>query len=476
MLFNSLEFVVFFLGVYALYLVLEHRWQNRLLLVASYFFYGAWDWRFLSLIWLSTVIDFFCGIKINETEDPSKRKLFLSLSIITNLSILGFFKYFNFFAANLQQLLAFWGVPVHLNLIHVILPVGISFYTFQTMSYTFDIYRYKLRSTKNFFDFALFVAFFPQLVAGPIERAKSLLPQITEPRRITLEKMSEGAYLILWGYVLKVFVADNVARIANDIFSNKGECNGVFLLLGMYAFAVQIFGDFAGYSSIARGLAKCMGIDLMVNFNLPYCARNPQEFWRRWHISLSTWLRDYVYISFGGSKKGRLVTLRNLFITMILGGLWHGAAWTFVLWGFYHGALLAIHRILLPFISLIPEFKNVIFRRMWSGIRMLCFFHFVCFGWLIFRSESLSHLRIQVTALITDFRVVSGYGLKDTLLTIALYSLPLVCVQFFQYWHDDLMVVRRMNPFAKALLYNAFLVLIIIFGNYGGNEFIYFQF
>lgn len=476
MLFNSLEFVVFFLGVYCLYLVLTHRWQNRMLLVASYFFYGAWDWRFLSLIWLSTVIDYFCGAKIHEAQDARKRKLFLYLSLITNLLLLGFFKYFNFFAASFQELSAIFGFSAHPNFLRIVLPVGISFYTFQTMSYTIDIYRHKLRPALNFFDFALFVAYFPQLVAGPIERAKQLLPQIENPRTITLEKISEGMYLILWGYVLKVFVADNVAGIVDDIFLNKAFCNGAFLPLGLYAFAIQIFGDFAGYSNIARGLAKCMGIDLMVNFNLPYCAKNPQDFWRRWHISLSTWLKDYLYVSLGGNKRGKFLTYRNLFITMVLGGLWHGAAWTFVLWGAYHGVGLAIHRYLQPFLTRVPEFKNAVVRHTWSGFRMLCCFHFVCFGWLIFRAESLSHLKKLVAVLAGNFHLGSGFGLKDTLLRIILYSLPVIVMQFFQYRGNELMVVRKLNPVAKAILYNVFLALIIFFGNYGGNEFIYFQF
>jgi len=335
--FNSLQFFLFFAVVYSLYLAFNHKWQNRMLLVASYVFYGTWDWRFLSLIVISTIIDYYCGIKIDEITDAKKRKQFLAISIVANLSMLGFFKYFNFFAENLQALCCFFGFQVQPHFLNIILPVGISFYTFQTMSYTIDIYKGQLKPTRKFFDFALFVSFFPQLVAGPIERASHLLPQILSKRKVTIDKFCEGCYLIFWGLFLKVFVADNLARLVDPIFASDPPYNGVKVLLGLYAFAFQIFGDFAGYSNIARGLGKCMGFDIMVNFNLPYFVTNPSDFWRRWHISLSTWLRDYLYIPLGGNKKGTLFTYRNLAITMFLGGLWHGAAWTFIIWGAYRG-------------------------------------------------------------------------------------------------------------------------------------------
>jgi len=286
-----------------------------MLLVASYIFYGAWDWRFLFLIFASTVIDYFCGLKIYNTQNPEKRKIFVTISIISNLSFLGFFKYFDFFTFNLQRLFAYFNFSIDPMFLKIVLPVGISFYTFQTMSYTIDIYRRKMEPTNKFFDFALFVAFFPQLVAGPIERAKRLLPQILSPRQVTLGKFYEGCYLIFWGLFMKIFIADNLAKIVNPVYGGPPPYNGVDVLLASYAFAFQIFCDFAGYSNIARGLGKCMGFNIMINFNLPYIATNPSEFWQRWHISLSTWLRDYLYIPLGGNRKGKLKTYRKIKIS-----------------------------------------------------------------------------------------------------------------------------------------------------------------
>ncbi|MBE9529897.1 MAG: MBOAT family protein, partial [Proteobacteria bacterium] len=351
MLFNSVQFAIFFAIVYLLYLLLNHKGQNRLLLVASYVFYGCWDWRFLSLIAISTVVDYFCGLKIYESREKQKRKLFLFISVCSNLTILGFFKYFNFFTDNLYALLNGFGFSPDPFFLNIILPVGISFYTFQTISYSIDIYRKELNPTRKFLDFALFVSFFPQLVAGPIERAKNLLPQMLLPRKLTVDKFYEGCYLIFWGLFLKVFIADNLARMVDPVFSSSGPYDGVRVLLALYAFAFQIFGDFAGYSNIARGLAKCMGFDLMVNFNLPYFAVNPKDFWQRWHISLSTWFRDYLYIPLGGNRHGQMNTCRNLAITMLLCGLWHGAAWTFIVWGAYHALLQIIHKLLQPLLS-----------------------------------------------------------------------------------------------------------------------------
>ena len=305
MLFNTLQFAIFFIIVYSLYLLFNHKWQNWMLLVASYIFYGAWDWRFLSLIFISTILDYICGLQIYKSRYLKRKRLFLFFSVFGNLAILGFFKYFNFFATNLQELLKIFGFSIHPHFLHIILPIGISFYTFQTMSYTIDIYRGRMAPTKKFFDLALFVAFFPQLVAGPIERAKHLLPQILVPRKLSLDKFYEGCYLIFWGLFQKVFIADNLAKIVDPVFAGNSPYNGIQVILALYAFAFQILCDFSGYSNIARGLGKCMGFDIMVNFNLPYFSTNPREFWRRWHISLSTWLRDYLYISLGGNRRGK---------------------------------------------------------------------------------------------------------------------------------------------------------------------------
>lgn len=476
MLFNTLRFALFFIIVYSLYLSLNHKWQNRMLLVASYVFYGAWDWRFLSLIFISTTVDYISGLKIYESENIKKRKLFLFLSIFCNLSLLGFFKYFNFFALSLKALLNQFGITIHPNFLNIILPVGISFYTFQTMSYTIDIFRREMKPTKKFFDFALFVAFFPQLVAGPIERARRLLPQILSPRKLTLTKFYEGCYLIFWGLFQKVFIADNLARIADPIFAANPPYNAAEVLLGVYAFAFQIFCDFAGYSNIARGLGKLMGFNIMVNFNLPYFATNPREFWRRWHISLSTWLRDYLYISLGGNRKGKISTYRNLAITMILGGLWHGAAWTFVVWGIYHGILLITHRILRPFIEKIPSPKGEFLRKVWHGTKLISFFHLVCLGWLIFRAQSISQLCYMIQSLFFNFHFFHFISLKLSYLQIGFFLWVLIFVQLFQYWKNDLMIVSKSQTIVKMLFYYICFYLLIIQGATSGKEFIYFQF
>ncbi|MCL4123644.1 UNVERIFIED_CONTAM: hypothetical protein GTU68_011358, partial [Idotea baltica] len=338
MLFNSFVFWIFFGVVFALYFRLRHREQNLLLLIASYFFYGCWDWRFLGLISLSTFIDYFIGKAVGESESQKTKKWLVGLSMVSNLSILGFFKYYGFFATELEQLLTSIGAPIMMPTFYVILPVGISFYTFQTMSYTIDVYRGDCEACDSFLDFAVYVSFFPQLVAGPIERAKHFLPQVIAPRTITADHFKQGLLLIAVGMFRKVVIADNMAPIANAIFaSNVDDLSGAEILLGVYAFAFQIYGDFSGYSAIARGIAKWMGFDLMVNFRMPYFATTPSDFWQRWHISLSQWLRDYVYIPLGGNRFGTLMTYRNLLLTMLIGGLWHGANWTFIIWGAFHG-------------------------------------------------------------------------------------------------------------------------------------------
>ena len=346
MLFNTVEFIAFFVVVLGLYWALNHRWQNRLLLVGSYFFYGCWDYRFLSLIVISTVIDYVSGIKIHGSDNRRTRKFFLVLSMCTNLGLLGVFKYFGFFAENFQALMGRIGLETSSSSLRIILPVGISFYTFQTMSYTIDIYRRKLEPTRHFFDFALFVSFFPQLVAGPIERAKRLLPQVLKERHFSKPQFLDGLHLIVWGLFMKMVVADNMARIVDYVFSkHAGSLTGLEIFLGIVAFAFQIYGDFSGYSDIARGTAKCMGFEIMVNFKRPYFSLNPSEFWTRWHVSLSSWLRDYLYISLGGNRGGTLRMYRNLALTMLLGGLWHGAGWTFIAWGAFHGLILILYRL-----------------------------------------------------------------------------------------------------------------------------------
>jgi len=358
-----------------------------MLLVASYFFYGWWDWRFLFLIFISTLTDFVCGIKIHESDGIRKKK-FVIISVVINLGILGFFKYWNFFSDSLGSLLSQLGLHPGFPTLHIILPVGISFYTFQTMTYSIDIYRGKLSPTYSFMDFALFVSFFPQLVAGPIERAGNLLPQIEGKRNFDQGRFLRGIELFFWGLFKKVFVADNLGIMVDRIYGNP-ESTGMEYVIATWAFAFQIYGDFSGYTDMARGTAKCLGIELMHNFKQPYFAVNPSDLWRRWHISLSSWLRDYLYIPLGGNRKGKIRTYINLMITMLLGGLWHGAAWNFVIWGGYHGFLLWVHRLATGNTKMgVPTNTSL-------GLYMLkafIMFQFTCLGWIFFRSQNLDQI------------------------------------------------------------------------------------
>ncbi len=334
MLFNSGVFLQFFAAFLLLYWLLRGNLQARNLLIvaASYLFYGWWDWRFLGLLAFSSLFDYGVGLGLDRVATPGKRKALLVASVVCNLTILGFFKYYDFFVESGVRLLADLHVPFQPSLLHVILPVGISFYTFQSMSYALDVYRRTVPPTRNLLQFLAFVCFFPQLVAGPISRASHLLPQFGQTRRITGEMIEEGVWLMLWGMFKKVVLADNFAPLADLVFQGS-SFTGPMVLLGTLAFGLQIYCDFSGYSDIARGAARVLGFDIIFNFNLPYAATSLREFWRRWHISLSTWLRDYLYISLGGNRRGAARTYANLLLTMLLGGLWHGAAWNYVLWG-----------------------------------------------------------------------------------------------------------------------------------------------
>ena len=407
MLFSSLTFAMFFVVVYALYLVLSHRAQNRMLLVASYIFYGSWDWRFLSLILFSTFLDYFCGLRIDQASSDRTRKQFLFLSVFSNLAILGFFKYFNFFSATLQELVGLFGIQMSPIVLNILLPMGISFYTFQTMSYTIDIYRREMKPTKRFFDFALFVAFFPQLVAGPIERAKRLLPQILEPRTVNFDRFHEGCFLIFWGFFMKVFVADNLAAVVNPTFAAEPPYNGAIVLMSLYGFTFQIFCDFAGYSSIARGLGKLMGFDIMINFNLPFFVTNIQDYWNRWHISLSSWIRDYLYIPLFGSLRRVHAKLRiyaALMISMILIGLWHGAAMNFVLFGIYYGLLLSLYVVIRTKFYNRVNPKTWVGKNLWTALRMIFMFHLIVIGMLIFRAQYTRQILELIYAMLFNFQ------------------------------------------------------------------------
>lgn len=474
MLFNSLTFLIFFAFVYSLYLTTTHRKQNIILLCASYAFYSAWDWRFLSLILISTASDFILGQKISESGSAKQKKFFLICSLSINLGLLAFFKYFNFFIDSFAELSGMLGMQANLSTLNILLPVGISFYTFQTLSYSIDIYRGNLKPTKSILNFALFVAYFPQLVAGPIERAKTIIPQLESQRTLDKDKLAKGAWLILFGYFLKVFVADNLAPIVNSTFEQTGIIDGSLALTSVYAFAFQILGDFAGYSSIAIGVSMLMGIELMTNFRQPYFITSPQKFWQHWHISLSTWLRDYLYISLGGNRKGIKRTNVNLFTTMVLGGIWHGAAWNFIIWGVYQGSILIIHRLYVAK-DRISRNKSRALKNLLIAVNVVFMFHVTCYGWLIFRAESFQQISDMTLSITNNFHGISTAALLN-IQEIFFYTTLLILIQWQQFKHNDNYILLRQPIWLQSLVYSMLLICIIMFGAFESTEFIYFQF
>ena len=474
MLFNSLAFVLFFVVVYGVYLTLRTRGQNVWLLLASYAFYAAWDWRFLSLIWLSTAVDFVVARRLEDTAGRRRRRGtrrgLLAISLLMNLGLLAAFKYFGFFAESAAELARLLGHELSLPTLKVVLPVGISFYTFQTLSYTIDVYRGRVAAERDLLNFALFVAFFPQLVAGPIERAEVLLPQIRRDRRIRMRQLREGLWLILIGYYLKMVLADNLAPYTGEVFGSPEAARGTEIPIALLAAAFQIWGDFAGYSAIARGIAKWMGFELMPNFARPYLAISPSDFWRRWHISLSRWLRDYLYISLGGNRGGRLVTVRNLMLTMLLGGLWHGAAWHFVVWGAYHGLLLCAFR---PFESRLHDYVSrgrfPLARRVALAIP---FFGLTLLGWLLFFVGDIRDIPTLLHNTVSSLQV-NG---RMAALTIAAFAGPVVLLELIEEAAGTRFVVLRWPCWLRYPVYFLLAVAILLCGNHGRQTFIYFQF
>jgi D-alanyl-lipoteichoic acid acyltransferase DltB (MBOAT superfamily) len=477
MVFNSFEFLFFFAAVLILYwgpLRRSVRGQNLMLLLASYVFYGWWDWRFLSLLFLNSMIDFFAGLGLQLAETKSTRRILIIVSIVFNLGILGFFKYYNFFADSLARLLLTLGVPSDPFVLQVILPVGISFYTFQTMSYTLDVYLRKMDAVRDPIVFLAYVSFFPQLVAGPIERAIDLLPQFLVPRSVSWPQIQAGCRQALWGLFKKMVVADNVAVHVDYVFRHCGELDGASLLIGAFLFSLQIYCDFSGYTDVAIGAAKLMGFQLSRNFAYPYFSRNIAEFWRRWHMTLSTWFRDYLYIPLGGSRIGRSRTILNILVTFTLCGFWHGANWTFLAWGFLNGLMFV------PLILLDRHQVNkqiVAHDRPWptwpETLGILGTQSFVLISWVFFRADSLSHAGLYLMRCVTH----PWLGLDYSRYVVGLMLCGgLLAVEWLQRRRPFALDLQDWPLLARYAAYAAVFTLLVELGSQAHVPFIYFQF
>lgn len=484
MLFNSINFAIFLPIVFLLYWFFTNKnlkLQNALLLVSSYFFYATWDWRFMFLLLFSTLLDYVTGLKMQNSENKKQKQFWFWLSIIINLGFLGVFKYYNFFAESFAESAGHLGWKVSPLLLNVILPVGISFYTFHGLSYVIDVYRDRIKAERNFVDYAVFVSFFPLLVAGPIERATHLLPQIKKRRTFDYTQAADGLRQLLWGLFKKIVIADNCAVFANEIFNNSADMNGSTLVLGALFFTFQIYGDFSGYSDIAIGTARLFGIDLLRNFAYPYFSRDMAEFWRRWHISLSSWFKDYLYIPLGGSKGGDWMRIRNTFIIFIVSGFWHGANWTFIVWGLLNALFILpsiikkTNRVNIEIVAkgkILPTLKEL--------IQIVTTFALTVFAWIFFRAENLEHAINYISGIFscTLFNYPKFEGMEK-LWTIIILLVIFMLIE----WKG------RENQFAiegikkvgvkslRWLTYITILITIYFYGNFGETvEFIYFQF
>lgn len=482
MLFTSIDFAIFLPIVFVLYWFFTNKnlkIQNFLIVVASYLFYGWWDWKFLSLILFSSLVDFAVGVGLSKQENQTKRKLLLWTSILVNLGFLGFFKYYNFFLDNFLTAFSFFGIGISANSLNIILPVGISFYTFQTMSYTIDVYKRKLEPTKDLIAFLAFVSFFPQLVAGPIERATHLLPQFYTKRVFDYRKAVDGMRQILWGLFKKIVIADNCAEYANLIFNNSADQSGSTLVLGALFFTFQIYGDFSGYSDIAIGTSRLFGFDLMRNFNFPYFSRDVAEFWRRWHISLSTWFRDYLYFPLGGSRGGAWIKVRNTFIIFIVSGFWHGANWTFIVWGVLNAVyflpllLTERNRVNLDTVAegrYLPSMKEF--------FQMLVTFSLIVFAWIFFRATNISHAVSYISEIFSSslFTIPDFAGFNRALMTLGLIAI-FVLIEWFG--RDQQHALANLGlKWKRPLRFIMYYSIVIAIFWFGGQEqqFIYFQF
>ena len=483
MLFNSIDFAFFLPIVFLLYWLVfgnSIKKQNLLIVIASYVFYGWWDWRFLALILMSTLIDFFVGLKLKEEENYKKRKILLWISILANLGILGFFKYFNFFIENFTEAFCFFGANIQPNTLNIILPVGISFYTFQTLSYTIDVYKNKLKPTEDFISFSAFVCFFPQLVAGPIERATNLLPQFYKKRTFVYANAVDGMRQILWGLIKKVVIADNCAVYVNLFFNNSADYSGSTLFLGALFFTFQIYGDFSGYSDIAIGTSRLFGFDLMKNFSFPYFSRDIAEFWRRWHISLSTWFRDYVYIPLGGSKGGTWMKIRNTFIIFIVSGFWHGANWTFIIWGFlnafYFLPLLLSNK---NRVHLDVASKGSYFPTIKDFLKISLTFALTVFAWIFFRAENVAIAFEIINKIFSpSFLTIPSFeGKRLALVTCILITLFMIAEWLGRdkNYASENWGINWKRPYRWGM-YGRLLFIIFQFMETDKSPFIYFQF
>ncbi len=478
MFFNSLDFAVFLPIVFLIYwfvAIKKVKYQNILIVVASYTFYGWWDWRFLSLILFSTVIDFLVGLQLSREVNPSKRKVLLWVSILVNLGFLGFFKYYNFFLDNFINAFSFFGMEIQSSSLNIILPVGISFYTFQTLSYTIDVYKKRLTASNDFIAFTAFVSFFPQLVAGPIERATNLLPQFYRPRTFNYEKAIDGLRQILWGLFKKIVIADNCAQMANDIFNHSGDYSGSTLFLGALFFTFQIYGDFSGYSDIAIGTSRLFGFDLKQNFAFPYFSRDIAEFWRRWHISLSTWFRDYLYIPLGGSRGGTWAKVKNTFIIFIVSGCWHGANWTFLFWGVLNALyflpllLLNKNRINTDVVAqgkILPSLKEL--------FQIGVTFTLTVLAWIFFRASNIEHAFSIFSSIFSR----STLSIPEVRPTNLLVLIILFIVIEWSGREDQYAIEKFVLKFGEITRWAFYIAICLIIFLYQGKEqeFIYFQF
>lgn len=482
MLFNSVSFAIFLPIVFILYWFLtkrNHKLQNILLLAASYYFYSCWDWRFLFLLIFSTLLDYFTGIKMAEARNKARKKFWFWLSISVNIGFLGIFKYYNFFASSFAEGLSDIGFQVNPWTLQVILPVGISFYTFHGLSYVIDIYKDRIKPERNFIDYSLFVSFFPLLVAGPIERATHLLPQIKNERIFVYTRAVDGLRQILWGLFKKMVIADNCAEYANLIFNNSADYSGSTLVLGALFFTFQIYGDFSGYSDIALGTARLFGIELLKNFSFPYFSRDIAEFWRRWHISLSTWFRDYLYIPLGGSRGGTWMKVRNTFIIFIVSGFWHGANWTFIMWGFLNALFI------MPSILFNTNRKNLdvvaegrVLPSINEGLSMLLTFSLTVFAWIFFRADSVGHAFSYIAGIFSNslFSIPQFSGMRDAETLIILIVLFMIIEWLGR--ERAYAIASLGDKWPRFVRWSFYYILIITIFEFTGNEqtFIYFQF